>query len=720
MKAAGAPVASREQFVAEHPYPLDRFQLDALEILDEGQSVLVSAPTGSGKTVVAEYAVHLALGEGAKVFYTTPIKALSNQKYGDFRRKYGADRVGLLTGDNSINGQAPIVVMTTEVLRNMIHAEPGRLADLRYVVLDEVHYLQDPYRGGVWEEVILGAPSNVTLVCLSATVANADQLAAWISQVRGTTGVVIESHRPVELKNLFVVGDRFAEHLHLLPTFVDGRPNPEAIRLDDLLARPGTGRRGANRAGPPGKGATTTAGEGRSRSGRPQLYRPRRVEVVDHLAAERLLPAIYFVFSRAGCDESVRHCLDDGLRLTTPEERHRIRAIVESYVDPLTDDDLTVLGYPIYAAALEAGVAAHHAGMVPPFREAVEACFAEALVKVVFATETLALGINMPARSVVIEEVSKFGGSGHQELTPGEYTQLTGRAGRRGIDDIGYAAVLCSPFHSFADVARIAGGRPRALSSSFRPTYNLAVNLVRRHSREAAYTLVSSSFAQFLSEEDLVGELDSVLGVLERRGYIEGWRVTEAGSRLAGLYHEADLLLAEALEAGHLDGLDPASLAAVASGLCYEARRERDAPLPMPNAKVGARLEAIEVLSEALSDEEKSAHLPLTRGVDSGFAPFIYAWARGRDLRQVLQPNAGPGRRGRKAAPLMSGGDFVRNVKQVIDLLRQVATVAARAETAQSARAGAERLLRDVVAASSVITIPVEHGTIRAGGQPAP
>ena len=719
MKAPGAPFVSREQFLADHPYPLDRFQLDALDLLDGGHSVLVSAPTGSGKTVVAEYAVHLALGEGAKVFYTTPIKALSNQKYGDFRRKYGAGQVGLLTGDNSINGQAPIVVMTTEVLRNMIHAEPGRLADLRYVVLDEVHYLQDPYRGGVWEEVILGAPLNVTLVCLSATVANADQLAAWISQVRGTTGVVIESHRPVELKNLFVVGDRSAEHLHLLPTFVEGRPNPEAIRIDDLMARPGSGRRGLNRPAPSGGNGASAAVEARAR-GRPQLYRPRRVEVVDRLDAEHLLPAIYFVFSRAGCDESVRHCLDDGLRLTTPDERRRIRAIVESYVDPLTDDDLGVLGYPVYAAGLEAGVAAHHAGMVPPFREAVEACFAEALVKVVFATETLALGINMPAKSVVIEEVTKFGGRGHQELTPGEYTQLTGRAGRRGIDEIGYAAVLCSPFHTFGDVARIAGGRPRALTSSFRPTYNLAVNLVRRHSRESAYTLVSSSFAQFLSEEDLVGELDAVLGVLERRGYLDGWKVTEAGGRLAGLYHEADLLLAESLEAGHLDGLDPASLAAVASGLCYEARRERDAPLPAPNARVSRRLEAIEELSEALSAEERAGRLPVTRGVDGGFASLIYEWARGRDLRQVLQPNAGAGRRGRRAAPFMSGGDFVRNVKQVIDLLRQVAMVAAEPDTAKSARVGGERLLRDVVAASSVVTIPVEHGTIRAGGQPAP
>jgi superfamily II RNA helicase len=320
---------------------------------------------------------------------------------------------------------------------------------------------------------------------------------------------------------------------------------------------------------------------------------------------------------------------------------------------------------------------------------------------------------------VIIEEVTKFGGRGHQELTPGEYTQLTGRAGRRGIDDVGYAGVLCSPFHSFGDVARIAGGRPRALTSSFRPTYNLAVNLVRRHTREAAYTLVSSSFAQFLSDEDLVGELEAVLAVLERRGYLDRWTVTQAGGRLAGLYHEADLLIAEALESGQLDGLDPPSLAAVASGFCYEARREREAPLPAPNAKVGRRLEAIEDLSEALADEERHMRLPATRGVDSGFAALIYDWAKGRDLRQVLQPGAGPGRRGRRSAPLMSGGDFVRNVKQVIDLLRQVTMVAREPDTAHSARVAAEGLLRDVVAASSVVSIPVERGTIRAGRQPA-
>ena len=395
----------------------------------------------------------------------------------------------------------------------MIHAEPGRLADLRYVVLDEVHFLQDRYRGGVWEEVILGAPANVTLVCLSATVANADQLAAWISEVRGATGVVIETHRPVELNNLFVVGDRYAERLHLLPTFVDGRPNPEAIKLDELIARPGSGRR-ATAASRPSMGGKRPAMPGSgSGSGRAQLYRPtagrggraprRRNDCCRRSTSSSPGPA---ATSRCGTAWTT------GCGSRRPRSASGSAAIVESYVDPLTDEDLSVLGYPSYVAGLEAGVAAHHAGMVPPFREAVEACFAEALVKVVFATETLALGINMPARSVVIEEVTKFGGSGHQELTPGEYTQLTGRAGRRGIDEVGYAAVLCSPFHTFDDVARIAGGRPRALSSSFRPTYNLAVNLVRRHTREDAYRLVSSSFAQFLSDEDLAGELDAVLG----------------------------------------------------------------------------------------------------------------------------------------------------------------------------------------------------------------
>jgi len=740
--AAASPV--RQAFLAERSFPLDRFQLEALDALDAGHSVLVTAPTGAGKTVVAEYAVHLALDQGVKAYYTTPLKALSNQKYGDLRRRYGPERVGLLTGDNSINGEAQVVVMTTEVLRNMIHAERSSLASLGYVVLDEVHFLEDRYRGGVWEEVILGAPPEVVLVGLSATIANAGELATWIAQVRGDTAIVREEHRPIELVDLFAIGDRAGERILLLPTFVDGRPNRAAIELDGLLPRrgPPVGRSGRARFGGPG---------GRPRS---RTYRPRRSEVVERLDDAGMLPAIYFVFSRAGCDDAVRYCLDDGLRLTTVEERARIREVVEAHVDALSDDDLAVLGYGRFVAALEAGIASHHAGLVPPFREAVEACFSEALVKVVFATETLALGINMPARSVVIEDLTKYSGAGHAELTPGEYTQLTGRAGRRGIDEVGYAVVLASAFHTFDDVARLAGAPGRALTSSFRPTYNLAVSLVRRFDRAEAYRMVTSSFAQYLSEDDLGDELDAVLGILSTRGYVRGWRVTERGDVLAGIYHEADLLVAETLSSGLLDGLEPAALAAVVSAFCYEARRDREGALEPPPGVISRTLSVVGELSEALGEDERAAGLPVTRGPDAGFSVLARDWARGRDLRQVLEGGPpgrgrsgadsrargdagaaqrhgggrapGRGRKGRIAAapletgrttvrrrPAMTGGDFVRNMKQVIDLLRQISLVAPAPETREAASKAATRLLRGVVAASSAVVVE-DAGTIHA------
>ncbi len=477
-------VADRAALLAGYPFRLDSFQTRSLDALDAGRSVLVAAPTGSGKTVVAEYAVARALSEGGKAFYTTPIKALSNQKYGDLARIHGADQVGLLTGDNSINGDAPVVVMTTEVLRNMIYAGSPALRGLRYVVLDEVHYLQDAYRGPVWEEVIIHLPPEVRLVCLSATVSNAEELAEWISTVRGPTEAVIEEKRPVELENLYLVGDKHSEHLHLLPTLVDGRPNPEAERLDDaqLHAR------------------------GRPPRGRPRrrFFTPNRAEVVDRLREEDLLPAIVFIFSRAGCDDARDGLYGAGLRLTSSDERARIRAIVDDRTASLSDADLDVLGFDRFLGALEAGIAAHHAGMVPPFKEAVEACFAEGLAKVVFATETLALGVNMPARSVVIERLTKFGGERREFLTPGEYTQLTGRAGRRGIDEIGHALVLWSPFVPFDQVAALASSRTYALRSAFRPTYNMAANLVHRYEPAEAHHLLNLSFAQYQADRAVV------------------------------------------------------------------------------------------------------------------------------------------------------------------------------------------------------------------------
>ncbi len=704
---AGDPV--RASFEAARPYALDRFQLEAMDLVDSGRSVLVTAPTGAGKTVVAEYAVHRALAEGVRAFYTTPLKALSNQKFGDLARSYGLDRVGLFTGDNSINGGAPVVVMTTEVLRNMIHAERRSLASLGYVVLDEVHFLEDPYRGGVWEEVILGAPPEVRLVCLSATVANAGDLAAWIANVRGDTGIVREDRRPVVLHDLFAIGDRTSERIHLLPVFEDGRPNARAVELDELM-----GRQGPRTARP----RTRTHQRGRTR---PRTYRPRRAEVVERLREAELLPAIYFIFSRAGCDDAVRACLDEGLRLTSPAERRQVRAILEDHVEALSDDDLGVLGYGRFLSALEAGVAPHHAGMVPPFRGAVEECFSKALVKAVFATETLALGINMPARSVVIEDLTKFSGAGHEELTPGEYTQLTGRAGRRGIDEVGYAVVLASPFHTFDDVARLAGAPGRALTSSFRPTYNLAVSLVRRFDRVEAYRIVTSSFAQWLSEEDLGGQLTNVLQMLESRGFVRGWSVTPDGELLAGLYHEADLLIAESLRAGLLDGLEPAAMAAVVSSFCFEARREREGALEPPPGTVGERLEAIAELSEELSEEERSRQLPVTRGIDAGFAVLARDWARGRELGRVLTPERPRGGRGRERRParrLMTGGDFVRNMKQVIDLLRQISSVAAVDDTRRAADRAAHRLLRGVVAASSQVSLAETLEAPEEAGEP--
>lgn len=593
-----------------------------------------------------------------------------------------------MTGDVSRNGGADVVVMTTEVLRNMIYAQSPDLARLSCVVLDEVHYLEDRYRGAVWEEIILTAPPSVTLVCLSATVSNAEELAGWIETVRGSMAHVIEEHRPVELRNLYVVGVRATRELAVLPTFVDGLPNKDAIALDER-SRP----KRALRPHP------TPTGQWRSARPGPRapLYRPRRYEVVERFAEDDLLPAIYFVFSRAGCEDAVRQCREAGLRLTTPDERRQIRAITEDHVDPLSDDDLRVLNYGRFLEGLEAGFAPHHAGLVPAFREAVEALFSSALIKVVFATETLALGINMPARSVVIESLSKYSGAGHEDLSAGNYTQLTGRAGRRGIDPVGYAAVLWSPYHDFNEVAALASARSQALRSSFRPTYNMAVNLVRRYRRDDAYRLVRSSFAQYLSDVPLARQLDAVVSLLEERGYLDSWQTTAAGERLAGLYHDCDLLVAEAIGAGVFGGLDPPSLAALVSLFTFEARRHVSAPT-LPNARLARRAEELNVLAEGLRHDERAKRIPRTRELDVGFARLAYEWAKGAELRHLLAAPRGGSLRGRNEQ--LSGGDFVRNVKQLVDLLRQIATTERGSRLATVAARAVDLLERGIIASS--------------------
>lgn len=482
-------------FSSDLPFQLDQFQIRACEALERGHSVLVAAPTGSGKTVVGEFAIHLARTSGKRAFYTTPIKALSNQKYRDLCDIHGRANVGLLTGDTVINGDADVVVMTTEVLRNMLYEGSAAILNLSHVVMDEVHYLADRQRGAVWEEVILHLPESVSLTALSATVSNAEEFGAWLRQVRGDTEVVVEEKRPIPLHQHVLTGRNLVD---LFAGEDSTSVNPELVRLaqdDARAAKFGTrapyGRRG--RAGRP---------QGRPQRGGGFVPRPA---VLERLDREGLLPAIVFVFSRKGCDDAVVQCMRAGVRLTTPGQAKHIRRYVSERLAELPDEDLSVLGFYEFRDALERGIAAHHAGLLPLFKETVEELFTDGLIKAVFATETLALGINMPARSVVLERMVKWDGSTHADITAGEYTQLTGRAGRRGIDFEGHAVAV---WHNGLDpygLAGLASTRTYPLKSSFRASYNMAVNLVARLGRPAARELLETSFAQFQADAGVVG-----------------------------------------------------------------------------------------------------------------------------------------------------------------------------------------------------------------------
>ena len=501
-----------DAFAKGYSFAFDDFQVQACRAVADGAGVLVAAPTGAGKTIVGEFAVFLALATGRKAFYTTPIKALSNQKYADLVARHGADKVGLLTGDSSINGEAPVVVMTTEVLRNMMYAGSGTLRGLGFVVMDEVHYLADRFRGAVWEEVIIHLPEDVQVVSLSATVSNAEEFGAWLGEVRGDTAVIVEEHRPVPLWQHMMVGQSLYDLFTDEVSASTGVPDPTRVN-PQLLER----IRGGDRAGGQDGGAS---GRGRGRDGRSDargrgLRPPRqggrfgggpsRSEVIERLNRDGLLPAITFIFSRIGCTSAVSQLLANGMQLIPAVEGERIRRTVEERIQGLADEDLDVLGYWEFVEGLTRGFAAHHAGMLPTFREIVEELFTAGRIRAVFATETLALGINMPARSVVLERLVKFNGETHADITPAEYTQLTGRAGRRGIDIEGHAVVLYNRGLDPLAVGGLASTRTYPLKSSFRPTYNMAVNLVGQVGRPRAREILETSFAQFQADRAVVG-----------------------------------------------------------------------------------------------------------------------------------------------------------------------------------------------------------------------
>ncbi|NYD66135.1 DEAD/DEAH box helicase [Agromyces atrinae] len=788
-----------EGFAARQRFDLDPFQRAACIALDEGRSVLVAAPTGAGKTIVAEFAVYIAMQEPrAKVFYTTPMKALSNQKFQEFQAEYGSSEVGLLTGDTNINASARIVVMTTEVLRNMLYANSPLLTDLAFVVMDEVHYLADRFRGAVWEEVIIHLPESVRMVSLSATVSNAEEFGDWMQAVRGDTDVIVSEERPVPLEQHVLVRQKMLDLFDSSGTAATHRVNPELVQLAkaggrSIQGRSSRGRRGADR--------------GRWHAEANRVGRLDRPDVVEMLNGKNLLPAIFFIFSRVGCDQAVRQVLRSGIRLTDSAEREEIRAIVEEHCRTLLDEDLAVLGYWEWLEGLERGVAAHHAGMLPAFKEVVEELFQKKLVKAVFATETLALGINMPARTVVLEKLEKFNGEARVPITPGEYTQLTGRAGRRGIDVEGHSVIQWVDGLDPQAVASLASRRTYPMNSSFRPTYNMAVNLIEQFGRERTREILESSFAQFQADrsvvdlartvrkqqESLAGfersmqchlgdfrEYSSIrreLGDLEKKASKAGlshgnreriqrqiadlkkrmkahpchgcsdreaharwaerwWRLrresddlarqirtrtgavakifdrvtdvlleldyvrvsdageatlTDAGVSLRRIYGERDLLVAECLRRGYWNDLDVAGLAAMATALVFEPRREEN-PIDDRYLPRGAFRRALELTTDAwseLDDVEREHRLPGTEPISTGLSLAMHSWARGLPLGSVLEEAD------------LAAGDFVRWSKQTIDLLDQISLVAPP-ELAATARAAIDAVRRGVVAYATV------------------
>ncbi len=489
-------------FQATLPWPLDPFQVEAIEKLDRHQGVLVSAPTSSGKTVIADYAIYRALASNTRAIYTTPLKALSNQKFRDYTRRHGEGAVGLVTGENTINPGAPVVVMTTEILRNLIYEEPERLANVQYVILDEVHYIDDFPRGAVWEEIIIQAPAQIKFIGLSATISNYQEIADWMSRQRGEIATVSVRKRPVELRLWLSMRNEFYPLLDergAIPRETRLRAQNESstdFRLSQLRRAPENDL----------------------------------LPVVERLRRREFLPAIYFIFSRRGCREALGRCASHGMDLTTDDEKAVIDRTVSRRLEQVRDPDEAEL----YASMLDAdtlrrGLAMHHAGLLPYLKEIVEDLFAQGLIKVVFATETLSLGIHMPARAVVVSSFTKFDGQNFAALTSGELTQLMGRAGRRGIDPIGHGIILKEPDIDIGTIYEAATGQEMTVESKFAPTYNMALNLLRYHPPEEVDLLMERSFGQYqkgLARRDLE---DRLANLRHRVADVAGGRFTIEG-----------------------------------------------------------------------------------------------------------------------------------------------------------------------------------------------
>lgn len=476
--------------MSEFPFELDDFQKEACEVIDNGESVVVCAPTGAGKTVIAQHAIHRALEQGCRIFYTTPLKALSNQKFYDFGEKYGYDKVGLLTGDTSINRGAQVVIMTTEVFRNMLYgtnfgAVADNLKDVRYVVLDEVHYMNDEQRGTVWEESIIYCPTNIQIIALSATVANCDELTNWINTVHSRTKLVNTDFRPVPLRFYYFDSSQPFKLLPLLTP--EGKLNKK-IRPE----RPQWAK------------------------GKDKRKKTYVKQIIQNLADANMLPAIYFTFSRKKCDEQMEKCA--GLGLNTKAEQEEIKAFIDEFIA----ENPHLYGNK-HIEYLIQGVASHHAGLLPAWKNLVEKLFQKGLIKVVFATETLAAGINMPARSTVISATSKRTDSGHRMLTANEFLQMSGRAGRRGMDEVGYVTIVGTSFQTPEEVAELVLSSSNPLESRFSPSYSMVLNLLQRFTLEESKELILKSFGYYSSDfrlKPILAQIEQFDNEINERNFV--------------------------------------------------------------------------------------------------------------------------------------------------------------------------------------------------------
>ena len=634
-------------------FQLSRFQIQAVEALAAEHNVLLSAPTGAGKTLVAEYAIEDAVRRGRRCIYTAPIKALSNQKYRDFRDDPQID-VGLMTGDVTIHPGAQVLIMTTEILRNAIFEDPRALDDVEYVVFDEVHFMDDLERGSVWEESLIFAPEEIRFLCLSATISNLEQLGAWIEEIRKQPISVIQSKkRPVPLAHRLF---RAKPGLFTLERL-------EAVQRDEM--RSGGSNRARNRRGGRGRGRSGGRGGGRDR--RPQ-DKPPVHELLDVLQNDELLPALVFSFSRKDCERLASQ--NQKRRLLNAEEVERMRQLQEELIQ-LFQLDRGELDGEVFQLA-RAGIGYHHAGMLPIHKEVVERMFTSGLLRLLFTTETFALGINMPARTAVFAGLRKFDGISFDYMRTRDYLQMAGRAGRQGIDDEGLVvAVLDERGLSEAPIQRLHGGKPEAVVSRFRLTYSSLLHLLSRLGRERLHQAWEASFNQYQhraksksarerNKHEQRGIVDAHIDFLEELGYVEkGDQLTPRGNMARSLYGW-ELQITELMFRGALENLPPEALAVVFASLVYEERRTFDRPYVSSRLYGGVRRHVTQLLSRLAAHEAEYGIPNPMKTPDWGLTPALVGWMRGAEFEELEEHTSA------------TAGDLCRVFRMVLQLMRQL------------------------------------------------